>query len=104
MPGVWKFILLSSTGSEGAMTLALAISNPDMSGVVTCPPSMGCLRGWWRLLNTMTRTTRRARPMPATTGPTTQTRLVRGVWLGMRLQSMPLQSPGVAGGLVALGV
>ena len=42
--------------------------------------------------------------MPATTGPTTQTRLARGVWLGMRLQSMPLHSPGVAGGRVAEGV
>ena len=99
----WKFILRSSTGSEGAMTLALAISNPDMRGVVTWPPSIGCFRGCCLRLKTMTRTTRRARPMPATTGPTTQTRLVRGVWLGIRSQSMPLQSPGVAGCRVALG-
>ena len=35
----------------------------------------------------MTRTTRRASPMPATTGPTTQTRLVREGWDGMRSQS-----------------
>ena len=31
----WKFILRSSTGSEGAITLALAMSNPDIRGVVT---------------------------------------------------------------------
>ena len=71
------------------MTEALAMSKPDMRGVVTWPPSMGCFRGCLFLLNTITKTTRRARPMPATTGPTTQPRLAPLVWLGIRLQSIP---------------
>ena len=104
IPGVWKFIRRSSTGSEGAITEALAMSKPDMSGVVTWPPSMGCFNGCRFRLNTITKTTRRARPIPATTGPTTQPRLAPRAGLGMRLQSMPEHSPGVAGGRVALGV
>ena len=42
-------------------------------------------------LNTMTRTTRSASPMPATTGPTTQTRLVRDGWDGIKSQSTSSQ-------------
>ena len=106
MPGVWKFILLNSTGSEGAITLAFCISNPDMRGVITWAESIGCLSGCRLRLKTMKRTTSRASPIPATTGPTTHTKLVLGVWDGKMSQysSPPLQSPGVAGGRVAEGV
>merc|ERR1719336_1120281 len=104
MPGVWKFILRSSTGSDGAMTLAFCISKPDMRGVITWAESIGCLSGCRLRLKTMKRTTNKASPIPATTGPTTHTKLVLGVWDGIRLQSIPLHSPGVAGGRVAEGV
>lgn len=101
----WKFILLSSTGSEGAITEAFCISKPDIRGVMTCPESIGCLSGCRRLLKTITSTTSRASPIPATTGPTTQSRDVREGWEGMRSQSTSSQwSDMVAGGRVADGM
>ena len=105
MPGVWKFILRISTGSDGAIMLAFCISKPDMSGVITWPESIGCLMGWRRRLNMMTMTTMMARPMPATTGPTTQSKLFRRGSGRMLLQLFRSSHGGsLAGGRVAEGM